>query len=90
MLAFISALLVWKVDYRAAMVVSIVLLAVCAFLLALNLTSTANALADWAFYVLGVALVMQFIDFLRTSRSSPSRAEGRSDSSLTERGKSGG
>jgi len=71
-IASLAALLIWKVDYRIAMGVSLALLVICPFLLAVNLATSANAIADWAFYILAVAVVMQFIDYLRSSRSSES------------------
>ena len=78
LLGFMVALLLWKVRYRTAMLVSLGLLVSSPLMLVLGLSSTAVALANWAFYILAVAIVIMYVDYLRLSWASTREPAGKS------------
>lgn len=63
--AFLVALIL-DVDIVVPLAVGLFLLLVCALMLALGQNSSADVLANWAYYFLAIAIILQLIDLVRS------------------------
>jgi hypothetical protein len=65
-----------NVDVRLPIATSLALLIVCPMLLALKEQPTAEAFANWAYYLFSIAVVVQLIRYVRSGRGTHGEAGG--------------
>lgn len=75
-IASLAACLMLNLDNKAPLAVSIVLLVACPLFLLLGLASTANAFADFAFYLFTIGVALQLSQYFRAVRARPNESSG--------------